>query len=226
MKVKIGMKYPKIRRIPIAGIKLKGKRYLTDKEVDELVSGEVIVEEKLDGMTAGISFSNKNGLPVLQTHNRIIRHNETGFEIKEFIAWAYKNIEKIAKIPENHIIFGEWLYYKHSIFYNKLPDNFIAFDVWCKNCKKFIYPLDQALLLNGIGIKHSPIIVRGKPEFDPRKLVAAPFTSYFSDSKAEGIVIKNHEKQLFGKYVFEEFEENIEDHWTKGKLVRNKVVEN
>ena len=32
--------------------------------------------------------------------------------------------------PRRHILFGEWLRARHSVFYNRLPDYFLAFDIY------------------------------------------------------------------------------------------------
>ena len=40
-------------------------------------------------------------------------------------------------VPERHILFGEWVAAKHSIFYTRLPAYFIAFDVFDKEAGKF-----------------------------------------------------------------------------------------
>ena len=40
-------------------------------------------------------------------------------------------------MPERHILFGEWVAAKHSIFYTRLPAYFIAFDVFDKEAGKF-----------------------------------------------------------------------------------------
>jgi len=42
-------RYPKIYRIEIPGYPRRSKRYLTSEEIDELLTGPVVVEEKLDG---------------------------------------------------------------------------------------------------------------------------------------------------------------------------------
>ena len=35
-------------------------------------------------------------------------------------------------LDQDTILFGEWLYAKHSISYNNLPDYFLAFDLYNK----------------------------------------------------------------------------------------------
>ena len=42
-------RYPRIYRIEFPGSPRRGKRYLTSKEIDALLIGPVVVEEKLDG---------------------------------------------------------------------------------------------------------------------------------------------------------------------------------
>lgn len=44
------MKYLYIKRIPVPGFSTRGsKPYMTDEEIDVLFSGEVVIEEKIDG---------------------------------------------------------------------------------------------------------------------------------------------------------------------------------
>lgn len=42
-------RYPKIHRIQVPGSPRRGKYYLTSGEIDELLTGDVYIEEKLDG---------------------------------------------------------------------------------------------------------------------------------------------------------------------------------
>jgi len=42
-------RYPKIYRIAVPGHRARGKRYLVTDEVDDLLTGSVVIEEKLDG---------------------------------------------------------------------------------------------------------------------------------------------------------------------------------
>ena len=37
-----------------------------------------------------------------------------------------------------NILYGEWVYAKHSIHYTALPGYFIAFDIWDKQTKTFM----------------------------------------------------------------------------------------
>lgn len=41
--------YPKIPRISVTGLRLRGKRYLDEAEVIRLLEGSVVIEEKIDG---------------------------------------------------------------------------------------------------------------------------------------------------------------------------------
>ena len=49
-------RYPKIYRIEIPTHKRRGKNYLTTDEVDNLLTGHVVIEEKLDGKLIELEF--------------------------------------------------------------------------------------------------------------------------------------------------------------------------
>ena len=52
--------------------------------------------------------------------------------------WVQEHSQDLYNILDNNtILFGEWLYAKHSISYNNLPDYFLAFDLYNKREKIF-----------------------------------------------------------------------------------------
>lgn len=60
--------------------------------------------------------------------------------------------------PERHILFGEWLYAKHSIHYTQLPSYFIAFDLFDKKENKFYSRRERNKVLDQTTIPYVPLI--------------------------------------------------------------------
>ncbi len=176
------MYYPKVPRIPIIGARIRGKHYLSRDQTRELLSDEVVIEEKLDGKT-------------------------------------------IHKDIEDYRIFGEFLKYKHTVYYDSVPspDWFIAFDVWKDN--RFLDYDEKVEVLKRVGSYCAPLIYRGVVK---RPVDLIKFLYRHSDlgaERVEGIVVKNYQKQLFGKLVNPSFERTIDtsEHWMKRKREMNRL---
>jgi len=118
-------KYPRIPHVI-------GSKGTGDDLFAETPRGSFSAYEKLDGSCVGITMSSNN---VLQFMNRggFIEEKRPHEQWGALKRWAYKNYNKLYSIFKKTpgiIIFGEWLWAKHTIYYNRLPDYFIAFDTW------------------------------------------------------------------------------------------------
>ena len=142
--------------------------------------------------------------------------------------------EKIDGTPvtleyDDLILFCEDIHYKHTVFYNKIPPTFgkwpaflVCYDILDKRNDLWLDRIQKENVCFKAGIPIIPLIYRGilKSE-DITKL--ADFISFFGTEPSEGIVIKNYNKKIFGKFITNEFIGNIENkaHWTKKKKIPN-----
>lgn len=163
------------------------------------------------------------------------KHYLSEKEIKELFEGIVVIEEKIdgklnAETVNGKIVFFELMKFKHNIFYNKLPSFKIAFDVWDEEKKCFLDLKQKQVFLGEHGWFWTPVIFWGKTTYEellkflPKIL---SIKSQYGENKIEGIVIKNYEKQLFGKIVNPEFEEEIDRngiHWSKKKIIRNRLA--
>lgn len=150
-------------------------------------------------------------------------------QAQEVISDAVVIEEKIdgktdSKDMGDHVVFGEFMKWKHSIAYDRLPDWFIAFDVYDKQNEIFLDYEQKSKLLMEWGMSQTPLIFSGKInklEELTRFLIKSEFAD---DQHAEGIVIKNYKKQKFAKLVRIEFLEGITDHWMTKKKIMNRLT--
>ncbi len=106
----------------------KRKKCLEEDEVKDLLGGHTVFEEKVDGGVVGLAWNGDTHLAIGK--NSMIHYANNSKKFYGLNSWIYANYENIQKIPIGWIIFGEWLRAQHNIFYNNLPDYFVAFDVW------------------------------------------------------------------------------------------------
>jgi len=97
----------------------------------------VAIEEKVDGANLGISIGTDMKLYV-QNRSHFI-NSKTHKQFSSLDAWLTENSASLYQIlePGQHILFGEWLYAKHSIHYTRLPGYFMAFDIYDREAGKF-----------------------------------------------------------------------------------------
>jgi ATP-dependent RNA circularization protein (DNA/RNA ligase family) len=214
-------KYEKTYRILIPEINVKGKFDLSKQQTTDLLNGEVVVEEKMDGANVGI-IRHKKGFH-LQKRGSLMgqgEHEQFGF----FYNWAYRqNYEKLTKLPMHYLVYGELVYATHTIYYDRLPDFFLAFDIFTG--QKGLNYEDRNTFCRDYGFHQVPLIAKGGfLKTDLFNLI--PNKSVYGEV-AEEIVVKRYRKNeyLRGKIVKAEFIKQLDesDHWMNSNVKRNKL---
>lgn len=90
----------------------------------------VVVEEKLDGANAAVHFH--DGKFLQQSRGHVLRGGAREKQFDYFKSWATWPIDLRNILGERYVVFGEWCYAKHRIYYDALPAFFIEFDVFDK----------------------------------------------------------------------------------------------
>lgn len=203
----------------------KRKKCLTEAEINVLLSGRVIIEEKVDGGVVGITWNGKVHLAIGK--HSMISYDDNSKKFYGLNSWIYANYEKIQKIPKGWIVFGEWLRSRHQISYDMLEDFFYAFDIW--DGYRYLDFQNRSEFLCKLGFAEVPFLYSGSDIDIVDVLCIANGLSVSDRSRLssietmEGLVIKNYDKQFFGKYVRREFLESMEEHWLKRPLIENRL---
>lgn len=130
-------KYPRTRHIE--GSRLQsGDEDLKSVKFDYIKDKFIVIEEKVDGANCGISFNEENNL-LLQSRGHFLNggYGEKQFDL--FKSWANcHKIELFKILSTRYVMYGEWLYAKHTVYYDKLPHYFMEFDIYDKKEKRFL----------------------------------------------------------------------------------------
>jgi len=95
----------------------------------ELAGKHLVVEEKIDGSQAGISFDEEGKL-LLQSRGHYLRGGPREKHFDLLKQWASARQDEFrALLGSRYVMYGEWLYAKHTYFYDDLPHYFMEFDV-------------------------------------------------------------------------------------------------
>jgi len=97
----------------------------------------IVVQEKVDGANVSVHFTSE-WEPVIQKRSGIIGTGEKS-QYNVYRDWVFTNMDTLWTIlGTDYVLFGEWLWYQHSIAYNMLPDFFICFDIFEKKTEKYV----------------------------------------------------------------------------------------
>ena len=216
------IKYGKIYRIPIREISIGGKFCLSRKEIRLLLAGKVTIEEKIDGANTGI-IRHKNGF-TLQKRGSLVGQSEHE-QFQYLHNWANRTkYNNIMAVPPGYLIYGEWCYAVHSIYYDRLSDYFLVFDI-LKDGRKWLNREERDNFCAKYEFASIPFIAEGY--FNITGLYSLiPEKSAYGDT-AEGIVLKRYRKREYirGKIVKAQFIKTLEEseHWTKYNIRKNKI---
>ena len=149
-------KYPSTAHIEGSGIQ-KGD----DKEIvpfEHLFGKRLVIEEKEDGANTGISF-NENTLELqLQSRGHFLTGNDWP-EFDPFKTWANTWTDKLFDmIGTKYVMYGEWMYAFHSVYYDRLPHFFMEFDLYDKENKVFLDTPTRHAITKGDLIVSVPVL--------------------------------------------------------------------
>lgn len=89
----------------------------------------VVVEEKLDGANTGLSLDERGALR-LQSRGHVLSGGPRERHFDLFKQWAATHAAALRRaLAGGLVIYGEWLFAKHTIFYDRLPHYWLEFDV-------------------------------------------------------------------------------------------------
>ncbi len=189
-----------------------------------MLAHAVDVEEKIDGANLGISFD-ENGSIRFQNRGNWLKGKLTG-QWERLRGWIAEHESSMRiHLPQNHILFGEWCYAKHSVYYDRLPDWFVAFDVYDTTTQQFWSTQRRDSMLQSVGIIPVPKIGMGL--FSLKELTKMLYKpSAFGNETREGIYIRHAQDGRLisrAKLVRPEFVQKIDEHWSSRSIQPNRL---
>jgi hypothetical protein len=156
------IKYP--RTPHLRGSKLQdGDHDLEQADVARLGGGTLVWEEKIDGANAAFSFTS-HGAPQLQSRGHILQGGAREGQFSLFKAWVETHQAAFRRaITTRYVVFGEWCFAKHTVFYDRLPHYFLEFDIFDRETGNFLSTPARRRLLEGLPIVPVPVVHKGAP---------------------------------------------------------------
>ncbi|GFI23579.1 hypothetical protein IMSAGC011_02368 [Lachnospiraceae bacterium] len=154
-------KYPRTKHLEGSKQQL-GDNDLNLVSLDAIEGKYLVLEEKVDGANCGISFG-ADGKMYLQSRGHFLNggYGERQFDLLKLWASCFED-QLRCLLKDQYVMYGEWLYAKHTVFYDKLPHYFMEFDIFDKK-KQCFYSTQKrrAFLANAPFIRSVRVLTEG-----------------------------------------------------------------
>ncbi|KAI9031284.1 hypothetical protein DFJ74DRAFT_655222 [Hyaloraphidium curvatum] len=198
---------------------------------------ELTVEEKADGANLALSLS--TGTLRAQNRGRAVDAS-THRQFSNLGAWAAERSAALWEVlgGTDRVLYGEWMRARHSMAYDRLPDWFLAVDVWDPKAGGFLSVEARDAL---IARANAAAEESGQPgictirrvarrSFSCREELAELLEatrSAYCEGPAEGLYFRLDDGPLLvrrAKLVRPDFIQGIDEHWTKKEFEKNSLA--
>lgn len=155
------IKYP--RTSHIQGSRLQpGDEDLSQRPFSDIKGRHVVLEEKIDGANSAISFTGDGELR-LQSRGHFLTGGARERHYDLLKQWAAVHRDRLwAALGCRYIMYGEWMYAKHSIYYDLLPNYFMEFDILDRETDRFLDTPSRHALIGGLPVCSCPVLASGE----------------------------------------------------------------
>lgn len=173
------LKYP--RTPHLEGSRLQeGDEDLSQVRFSEIAGRHLAVEEKCDGANSGISFSDSGEL-LLQSRGHYLTggYRERHFNLMK--QWANVHRDAFYRVLGNrYIMYGEWMYAKHTVFYDALPHYFLEFDIFDKEKEIFLDTPSRRELTARMPVVSVPVLAQKAFDYKEELLALLGESNYIT----------------------------------------------
>ncbi len=207
-----------------SGIEIRDDKVMTVRERRAFLTQELTIEEKVDGANLGISFDSSGNI-LAQNRGSYLELPGSG-QWRTLQDWLRVRTDVLFDtLNDQFILFGEWCYAKHSVYYSRLPDWFLGFDIYDRQSGRFLSVPHRDALCRTIGVAQVPVIAKRRFVFEEiEKLLGK---SVLTDQPAEGIYLRsNGGKWLLqrAKLVCPMFLRSLDGNWSQSMLQPNRLL--
>src|SRR3954467_8897207 len=141
-------------------------KHMGQKESETFIADpSLIVEEKIDGTNVGIHFTSRGRMVLQCRGHEITEGMHPQYDLFKQWTSVKRSVLEIM-LSTRFILYGEWLYAKHSVHYRALPHYFFEFDIYDKDLGQFLDLECRLRMLEGTGLHTVPVLHRGPVTID------------------------------------------------------------
>lgn len=154
------LKFPRTQHLE--GSRLQtGDEDLAQVRFADLTGRHLVIKEKIDGANAGLRFD-AEGRVWLQSRGHFLTGGYRERHFDAFKQWAAARSHALfPALTTRYALYGEWVYAKHTIFYDLLPHYFLCFGVLDTQEGYFLDAPGSRDLLDGLPVVAVPALHEG-----------------------------------------------------------------
>jgi hypothetical protein len=154
------VKYPRTQHLE--GSRLQpGDEDLAAVPFADLAGRHLVVEEKVDGANVAVGFDADGDLH-LQSRGHALRGGAAERQFDLLKAWARRHEPALrAALGRRYLLYGEWAFAKHTVFYDALPHYLLEFDVHDRETGAWLSTPARRALLGGVPVAPVPVLAAG-----------------------------------------------------------------
>jgi hypothetical protein len=115
----------------------------------------------MDGANAGIRFARDAQL-LLQSRGHYLTGGGRERHFNLLKSWASAHEERLFDLlADRFVMYGEWMYSKHTVFYDQLPHYFLEFDILDTHCDAFLSTQARRELIGAAPVVSVPVLYEG-----------------------------------------------------------------
>ena len=178
------LKYP--RTPHLEGSKLQpGDEDISQIPFSDLKGKRIVVEEKCDGANSAVSFGDDGSL-LLQSRGHYLTGGGRERHFNLLKQWASLHQTAFYTVLGNrYVMYGEWMYAKHTVFYDNLPHYFLEFDIFDREAEKFLDTETRHSMLADLPVVSVPVLKIGSFNSLPELTALITQSNYIRDGHIE-----------------------------------------
>ncbi len=181
------VKYPRTPHLEGSRLQI-GDEDLSQVPFEQVLGKNIVIEEKIDGANTAISFDGDGNL-LIQSRGHYLYGGYRERHYNLLKQWANINSDILFEaLTDRYIMYGEWMFAKHTVFYDSLPDYFMEFDIYDREEGVFLDTRHRHEITSNMGIINS-VPVLGEGIFKSKESVLSHLgkSLYISDNHIENL---------------------------------------
>ena len=210
-------KYP--RTPHLEGSRLQpGDEDLSQVPFSAVRGRRLVVEEKCDGANSAVSFG-KDGELLLQSRGHYLTggYRERHYQLMKKWAAAHRNAF-YGVLGSRYIMYGEWVYAKHTVYYDALPHYFLEFDILDRETGVFLDTGTRRRMLSGLPVVSVPVL--GEGEFRGMEELLRMMEGLYIKVEEDGRVT---DRMKYVRAAFLQCVDFSETHWIDKPIIPNRL---
>lgn len=196
-------KYP--RTSHVEGSKLQpGDEDLINVPFKQIKGRNIVIEEKVDGANSGISIVNDELKIQSRGHYLTGGYRERHFNLLKTWAnnWSY-NFKQL--LGEKYVMYSEWLFAKHTVYYDALPHYWMEFDIFDTEKEIYLDTPSRMKLLKDFPFIHSvKVLFEGKLDKKEDLYNFVGKSNFITNSHIQTLIEESKNQKLDSEKIMKE----------------------